>query len=505
MKVLMAPVNISGMPLTLVRSLQEIGVDARLLQYARGEKAHQFGYDSDIVVQLDHRPAGEVRFNAVANALDEGYDIFHFWLRTMVFGPKYTGLMGADLPLIKLRGRRILYRFTGMDLRDPIIDLKDNPYSPFRYGYSATTPADEIVRRAYLEYLQCHVDQFLVQDPELGQYMPNAEIIPRALDLNQWPDVGVQPTDKPIVVHGPSNQLIKGTSFVLKACEELLEEGLNFELKLVTGMAHEEAVSWYKRSDILVDQLHIGAYGVLAMEGMALGKAVMCYIREDLFKPVYGEMPIINCNPDNFKDQLRKLIKDYEMRKDYGQRARAFVEEFHDVNKVAPQLKALYETVLAAPQHMPTGTADLRFLGMQYGSLEKQVGRQRSLVVRAESKTESLRDQIDDGKAELQEARRTSNNARKRIQSEVARARAAVRDELTEARNAARGARNEAASNRRELARYKKYVENAIRDRDSARLRVEEMRAQRGPNDMISKVVRIWRRKRDQLRRRTKN
>ena len=176
--------------------------------------------------------------------------------------------------------------------------------------------------------------------------MPNAKIVPRALELEKWPHAGLEPTDRPIVVHGPSNQSVKGTQFVLKACEELEAEGLKFDLKLITGMAHEEAVSWYRKSDILVDQLHIGAYGVLAMEGMALGKAVMCYLREDLFKPVYGDMPIVNCNPDNFKDQLRTLIKDFEMRRDYGLRARAFVEEHHDSKKVAPLLKSVYDDVI---------------------------------------------------------------------------------------------------------------------------------------------------------------
>ncbi len=466
MKVLMAPVNISGMPLTLVRGLQKIGVDARLLQFARGEAAHKFGYDSDIVVQLDRRPAGEVRFDAVANALDDGYDIFHFWLRTMVFGPKYTGMMGADLPLIKLRGRKIVYRFTGMDLRDPVIDLENNPYSPWRYGYSATSPADDVIRRAYLDHLQCHVDQFLVQDPELGQYMPNAKIVPRALELDKWPHAGLEPTDKPIVVHGPSNQLVKGTKFVLEACEELKDEGLNFELKLITGMAHEEAVSWYRRSDILVDQLHIGAYGVLAMEGMALGKAVMCYLREDLFKPVYGDMPIVNCNPDNFKDQLRTLIKDYEMRKDFSLRARAFVEKHHDVNNAAPLLKTVYEDVMAAPQRMPDSNADLKFMGLQYGGMERQVNQQRALANRAEQKADAYRQQIEDNQVEL---------------------------------ISARDAQNDAAALRLEVARYKKLVENAQRDRDAARERLASYRETRAPTGPYARMRSAWRNIRKRL------
>jgi hypothetical protein len=353
-----------------------------------------------------------------------------------------------------------------MDLRDPVIDLENNPYSPWRYGYSATSPADDVIRRAYLDHLQCHVDQFLVQDPELGQYMPNAKIVPRALELDKWPHAGLEPTDKPIVVHGPSNQLVKGTKFVLEACEELKDEGLNFELKLITGMAHEEAVSWYRRSDILVDQLHIGAYGVLAMEGMALGKAVMCYLREDLFKPVYGDMPIVNCNPDNFKDQLRTLIKDYEMRKDFSLRARAFVEKHHDVNNAAPLLKSVYEDVMAAPQRMPDSNADLKFMGLQYGGMERQVNEQRALANRAEQKADAYRQQIEDNQVEL---------------------------------ISARDAQNDAAALRLEVARYKKLVENAQRDRDAARERLASYRETRAPTGPYARMRSAWRNIRKRL------
>ena len=53
--------------------------------------------------------------------------------------------------------------------------------------------------------------------------MPNAKIVPRALQLENWPHAGLEPTDKPIVVHGPSNQAVKGTKFILKACEESMK------------------------------------------------------------------------------------------------------------------------------------------------------------------------------------------------------------------------------------------------------------------------------------------
>mgnify|MGYP002630276036 CR=1 FL=1 len=389
MKILMAPVNISGMPLTLVKGLRNIGVDARLLQFARGQ-AHKFGYDSDIVIQFGKEPAAVTRLDALAKSFDEGYDLYHFWLRTMVFGPRFTGMMGLDLPFIKLRKKSIVYRFTGMDLRDRVIDLKENPFSPFRYGYEGITEDEDKIRRLYIDYLSCYVDQFLVQDPELQQYMPNAKIIERAIDLDIWKNVGISENGRPLIVHGPSNKEIKGTSFVLKACEELRDEGLIFDLKLVHGVSHAEAVSWYKKADAIIDQLHIGAYGVLAVEAMALGKPVLCYIRDDLYSKRYGEMPIINCNPLNIKEKIRYVIKDYEFRKEFSVKGRAFVEKYHDVNVVAPRLKEIYENTMRNHKSVNTSNVDLRFIGMQYGGLESDIMKLRVSLRKKEAQNALL-------------------------------------------------------------------------------------------------------------------
>lgn len=413
MKVLMAPVNISGMPLVLVKGLREIGVEARLLQFGRGDQGHAFGYESDIRVDLNSGPAGQVRLDTVRQTLDDGYDIFHFWLRTLVSGPRYTGLMGLDLPFIKLRGRKIVYRFTGMDLRDPKQDLASNPHSPFRHGFVAASEEDEPIRRAYIDFLRCHVDQFVVQDPEMAQYMPDARIIPRALNLDNWRHVGVEANERPLVVHGPSNPSVKGTKYILEACERLKDEGLNFDLKLITGMAHKEAVGWYRKADIVVDQILIGAYGVLAMEAMALGKPVICYVREDLFEPVYGKMPILNANPDNIGDVIRNAVTDFEMRRELGAKGRAFVERHHDVKRVAPDLKSLYADVLDRPQHIPTSGEDLSFLAGQLGALERQITQTRAITRRQKEQLETKGESNATVRARIAAARRGERDAKR--------------------------------------------------------------------------------------------
>jgi hypothetical protein len=142
-----------------------------------------------------------------------------------------------------------------------------------------------------------------------------------------------------------------------------------------------------------VDQLHIGAYGVLTMEAMSLGKPVLCYIRDDLFRPVYGDMPIVNANPDTIKDKLRQTISDFEMRREFGERARAFVEQHHDLEKVAAQAAGIYERVMAASPAFGGVTADIDFLLEQYTLLLQAAEKKRGVkgLMRKVWKTAAVR------------------------------------------------------------------------------------------------------------------
>lgn len=358
MKILMTPVNIANQPLTVVKELRRQGVDTDLIQYWHG-MSHPFGYDVDQYVDMRGCNWREGQLGFLARVLSEGYDIFHFWNRSLYCSYPYRDLMGFDIPFIKLRNRRIVYRFTGYDLRNPEIDRQRNPYSPFRFG---TDPGfDQRRKSQYIEFLKEYVDVFVVQDPEMQEFFPEAAIIPRALDLMAW-ELPEEPkrNDVPLIVHAPSNKGIKGSEFVLKAMDELRTEGLIFEVKLLTNCQHEEAVSWYRKADIIVDQLLIGWYGVLTMEGMALGKPVVCYILEHLVNQGHP-IPVANANPETVKQVLRNLIKDPDMRDELGRKGRRYVEDVHDVRTVAASLKSLYENTMGNAIKSPTGTADLEY------------------------------------------------------------------------------------------------------------------------------------------------
>jgi hypothetical protein len=195
-------------------------------------------------------------------------------------------------------------------------------------------------------FVQAIAHRVLVVDPELQTYVPGATVVARALDEDSWSYVGPVSQDEPLVVHAPSRRGIKGTPLVLEAVEKLRAQGLRFRFQLVEGLPHAEAKRVYEAADILVDQLHIGWYGVLAVEGMALGKAVISYVRPDLWRAAQDRPPILNATPESITQVLRTSVLDCGLRAQLAPAARAFFMRTHASRAVAAVLKDLYEAAM---------------------------------------------------------------------------------------------------------------------------------------------------------------
>lgn len=364
--------NIASMPVQVVKALKKQGYDAEQLSYTAGQ-GHKFGYEMDVEYSVkEHGGRINTHTKALKDSLDKNFDIYHFWNKSLFYDAQYHHATGFDIPLIKSRGKRVAYRFTGYDLRLPSWDKAVNQYSPFHHGFEPIY--DEEIQKQYLGFLEEYVDQFLVQDPEMAQFAPKGtKIIPRAMDLSKWDFIGVKKTDCPLIVHAPSNSAVKGTEHIMKAVTELQDEGLKFEFKLISGMQISEAKEWYKKADIVVDQIMIGATGVLTLEAWALGKPCVVFLREDLFNDFYKckELPIANANPDTIKSQLNDLIRDYDRRNHLSKEARKLVAKFHDSDIVVKQYNKMYDAMMKKKPVIPTGTRDVDYLQLQANLSQK--------------------------------------------------------------------------------------------------------------------------------------
>ena len=344
----MAPLNFADQPMALVRELRRGGLDIRHLNYS-ADGRHPLGYELDWAVKVSDLDTS-TQLEVLQQCLEQDFDIYHFWQRSLVFNRQLDGLSGIDLPILKAQGATIFHRFTGLDLRMSQQDLAFNPFSPFRFGFE--NPFDESRQQEYLEFLNSYVDRFFVQDPELLQFMPDATVLPRGLALDEWQFVGVERTDKPLIVHAPTNPAVKGSSMIVAALETLSREKTGFEYKILEGVSHEEARQWYEKADIVIDQILIGATGVLTLEAWALGKPCVTYLREDLFTPFYGTstLPVANANPDTIESTLRKLITDYDWREQLSAQGRETVEKYHDIREIARDYREIVGQHIAAPR-----------------------------------------------------------------------------------------------------------------------------------------------------------
>jgi glycosyltransferase involved in cell wall biosynthesis len=142
-------------------------------------------------------------------------------------------------------------------------------------------------------------------------------------------------------VHAPSNRARKGTAHVIEACAQL-----PVVLEIVEGLRHDEARERYARADIVVDQLNAGWHGVFALEAMALGKPVVSHLKPDVVErsaESFGaRVPIVQATADTLVDALRPLVEDAALRRELGAASRAYVEQVHDIDRVADRLIDIY-------------------------------------------------------------------------------------------------------------------------------------------------------------------
>lgn len=162
-----------------------------------------------------------------------------------------------------------------------------------------------------------------------------------SIDTFAWPMMESTPWTRGeredfVLLHATNHPLLKGTQFFESAVRELRAAGLPVQLQILSGVSNDVIKIAMLDADAIADQLVVGWYAMFAIEGMALGKPVFCYLRPDLLDLYVqagivdrGDMPIINCTAETFKDSVRKYIEDRERQKSVPLRSRAYVEKYH--------------------------------------------------------------------------------------------------------------------------------------------------------------------------------
>jgi glycosyltransferase involved in cell wall biosynthesis len=302
------PVNTAGIPWTNVQALRTRDVDAQLVVFNR--------YKLHPEADVDLRRSGGLLQQQLTQArafarLAPRTDVFHFYFGLTLL-PK-----SIQFPLLRALGKRSVMHFLGSDIR----------------GRS----------QGELAWAQ-RAGARVVGSYDAIRWVPDAQVIPPGIDLSTIEPVPPTGRDRPLVVHAPSSRARKGTEHIVAACAEL-----NVDLEIVEGLDHREAFERYRRADVIVDQLNAGWYGVFAIEAMALGKPVVTFLHDEAVQrteQAFGtKVPIVNATKETLVAALRPVAESPEERRRVGAASRAYVEQVHDLERVADRLLALYASL----------------------------------------------------------------------------------------------------------------------------------------------------------------
>lgn len=248
-----------------------------------------------------------------------------------------------DYALIRLLRKKLVVAFLGSEIRhwyayaeemaqigkqeaiEPVVAVfRDHAYADY----------DAIVAR--ISAAERYADIILSQ-PGFAQLQTRPYMrVTVGLDLTQFP-FHLSEGTTPLVLHAPSSRGVKGTDYVLQAVDTLRSEGLDFEFRLIEGMAHPELVKLLGSAAIVVDELFSDTIGVLSTESMATGNAVLTSYFGDYAKVAPG-CPVVHVDKDTITDRLREVVVDRNLRLALAYRGREYVETHHNATKVAVQI-----------------------------------------------------------------------------------------------------------------------------------------------------------------------
>ncbi len=358
MRVLHAPVNFGSHPSTLAEAENRF----RGLVGGSGEsRAADFQPSGLVSSAADVFPmagrgipaqaASRLRGLAYALRRVPGLDVLHlyFGLGFLRLGWRAPWWNGLEIGFWRCLGPRVFMTFQGCEVRHKTACARQ-AVSACRTGECSVAWCDAGVdraRSAMVRALQGRCDKLFCLNPDLLPFVPGAEFLPYA---NVDPDLlrrppGTPPTGGiPVIAHAPSDRSIKGTRYVVEAVAGLGAD--RARLDLVEGVPRAEALERYATATLLVDQVLIGWYGGLAVEAMALGLPVVCYLNPTYLAaiptPMRDELPLVSATPGTLAETLAGLLADPGRRAELARLGRRFVARWHHPVRIARRMFDLY-------------------------------------------------------------------------------------------------------------------------------------------------------------------
>lgn len=375
LRVMHLPWNVGGHAAGLARAERALGADSVSIALEPG----RYGFEADEVVTPSGASAFSretARWRLLNRALAEA-DVVHFNWGETLFSPPPPGFLGSlsgpsrsrlamaaamlsrklfsfhDLRKLKRAGKVIAVTFQGDDIRQGDRLRKRYEHSladVVEPGYYS--PETDEWKRKRIAAFSAHADIIYALNPDLLLDLPErARFLPYASVEPDEVKVAPQPAEIFRITHAPSHRGVKGTEQIIAAVETVRATGRQVELDLVEDTSHSEALGRYANASIAIDQLNAGFYGSFAVEAMALGKPVLCYLREEDVSSLPPEfrqaLPVENVTAETLVSKICQLYdEDRSVLAERRLKARRFAELWHAPREIARTTLSDYESVI---------------------------------------------------------------------------------------------------------------------------------------------------------------
>lgn len=188
-------------------------------------------------------------------------------------------------------------------------------------------------------------DFCLVSTPDLLKFAPNGKWLPNPIETSKIKKIAKKREEShPLrIAHYPHYVFMKKHADkykdVTRSLEKLEDEG-KCNVETIANVPHDTALRSIADCDIVLGKLDLGWFGKFELEGMALGKPVLCNVDEELYAKYHP--PIFRSTITTFESDLRTLLDDEQGRRQLSTQGTEYITINHSPEVVCNILVSYY-------------------------------------------------------------------------------------------------------------------------------------------------------------------
>ena len=335
-RLIIGPANFAGQAEQWVRAAERNISGVSGVSMARSQHLFNFKSDYEIDPAIYRREDWSKRQEAW---IEENFT--HVLVDGMrpILGPRVSNDCRNEIPFLVEKGLKVGLIAHGSEIRIPSLHAEIYPTSPFR-----DIPDEFKNQVAVLEGNAKVLNKFFnefagpkfVSTVDLLDFAPTATYLPTVINPGEWSTkTKISLTTRPTVLHLPSNGLLKGSHLIDPVLNQLSENGIIRYLRPdhVTPDGVAELI-W--QADIVVEQVVLGLYSVMAIQAMAAGRLTIAHVPDHVRAriPVNG-IPLVDANIGNLADTILNVISNASDYENLALQGPAFVTSLHNGNASA--------------------------------------------------------------------------------------------------------------------------------------------------------------------------